>query len=442
MHRRKSFLFRLFALLFALLLLITASVELALYHYARQVVGQEYIRLNQAGLRQISYTLGQGMTDTQTLAKRIAESTQLIELLSGPAGERADEAAHDLLYSLSSDYVWQRGIKMLMDSYVVGFNGVTAATYSSRQFNYDAVLADPRYEPLFSGTQDALLLPTTTHPEATGIFVHSFQYAQLIRDHLTQEPLGVVILNISEVSLYSQYLRHQSADNRFFLTDGSGTIVSARDKQLIGSIYAYTPEELDALAAETSLSRRIDGGQIRLYERIPGTDWYLVEEMSASAAFGTLNLVRNGAFLATGLCAALILAVLLYAYRQILRPITSSRPAWAGSWRAAWTSASTYAERTNSAVFRRPSTVWWSRSPPFWSRSNGRSGRSIWRSWIFSRPRSTPTSSTIPSAPSASCWRWTRYRRRGRWCSTSPSCCARLSPARWSSSPWGRSWTR
>ena len=250
MHRRKSFLFRLFALLFALLLLITASVELALYHYARQVVGQEYIRLNQAGLRQISYTLGQGMTDTQTLAKRIAESTQLIELLSGPAGERADEAAHDLLYSLSSDYVWQRGIKMLMDSYVVGFNGVTAATYSSRQFNYDAVLADPRYEPLFSGTQDALLLPTTTHPEATGIFVHSFQYAQLIRDHLTQEPLGVVILNISEVSLYSQYLRHQSADNRFFLTDGSGTIVSARDKQLIGSIYAYTPEELDAKRAE------------------------------------------------------------------------------------------------------------------------------------------------------------------------------------------------
>ena len=88
MHRRKAFCSPV-ALLFALLLLITASVELALYHYARQVVGQEYIRLNQAGLRQISYTLGQGMTDTQTLAKRIAESTQLIELLSGPAGERA-----------------------------------------------------------------------------------------------------------------------------------------------------------------------------------------------------------------------------------------------------------------------------------------------------------------------------------------------------------------
>mgnify|MGYP000641756620 CR=1 FL=1 len=147
MHRRKSFLFRLFALLFALLLLITASVELALYHYARQVVGQEYIRLNQAGLRQISYTLGQGMTDTQTLAKRIAESTQLIELLSGLPESGRTRPPTICSTAMSSDYVWQRGIKMLMDSYVVGFNGVTAATYSSRQFNYDASWPTPGMSP-------------------------------------------------------------------------------------------------------------------------------------------------------------------------------------------------------------------------------------------------------------------------------------------------------
>ena len=32
----------------------------------------------------------------------------------------------------------------------------------------------------------------------------------------------------------------------------------------------------------------------------------------------------------------------------------------------------------------------------------------------FLQAQINPTSSTIPSAPSASCWRWTRYRRRGR----------------------------
>lgn len=119
--------------------------------------------------------------------------------------------------------MWQRGIKMLMDSYVVGFNGVTAATYSSRQFNYDAVLADPGMGPCSAEPRTPCCCPPPPIRRPPGIFVHSFQYAQLIRDHLTQEPLGVVILNISEVSLYSQYLRHQSADNRFFLTDGSGT---------------------------------------------------------------------------------------------------------------------------------------------------------------------------------------------------------------------------
>ena len=86
MRRHKSFLFRLFALLFVLLLLLTSTVELALYYYARQVVGQEYIRLNQAALEELAESLGSSLTDSQTLAKRIAENSQLIELLSGPGG--------------------------------------------------------------------------------------------------------------------------------------------------------------------------------------------------------------------------------------------------------------------------------------------------------------------------------------------------------------------
>ena len=321
MRRHKSFLFRLFALLFVLLLLLTSTVELALYYYARQVVGQEYIRLNQAALEELAESLGSSLTDSQTLAKRIAENSQLIELLSGPGGAEADEAAQELLDSISNDYVWQRGIRMLIDSYVVGFNGVTAATYGSQLFSSGAVLSDSRYASLLSGEQDTLLLPTASHPEASGIFVHSFQFAQLVRDHLTQEPLGLVILNISEVSLYSQYLLQQGSDNAFVIMDSSGCVVSARDKRLIGTAYGHTLAELESLATEIRPTRRIVDGAILLHERIPGTEWYVVEELAASAVFGTLNQVGRYTFLATGLCAALILAALLLAYRQILRPI-------------------------------------------------------------------------------------------------------------------------
>ena len=270
MRRRKSFLFRLFALLFALLLTSTAVVELALYHYSRQVVGGEYIRLNQAGLNQVAGSISTSLSDSQTLAKRIAESTQLIELLSGPADSETNEAVYDLLDDLSSNYVWQRGIRMLMDCYVIGFNGAHAATYDSTAFVPEQILSDPQYQPLISGQQDTLLLPTSVHPDASGIFVHAFQFAQLIRDHLTHEPLGIVILNISEVSLYS---------------------------------------------------RRVVDGQIYLSARIPGTDWHVVEELTAHSAFGTLNQLGVYTLLATVLCAALMLAVLLYAYRQIVRPI-------------------------------------------------------------------------------------------------------------------------
>ena len=319
--RRKSFLFRLFALLFVLLLLSTAAVELALYHYSRQVVGKEYIRMNQAALWELADSLGSSLTDSQTLAKRIAENSQLIQLLSGPGGEAAAGEAQELLYSISSDYVWQRGIRMLMDSYVVGFNGVTAATSGSLQFAYDSVLSDSRYDALLSGRQDTLLLPTVSNPDAFGIFVHSFQFAQLIRDHLTQEPLGLVILNISEVSLYSQYLSQQGSGKAFVIVDSSGSVVSARDKRLIGTVYEHSLQELDALAAQSDPTRRIVDGSILLHERIPGTEWYVVETLAVSAAFGTLNQVGAYTFLAIGLCTVLILTALLVAYRQILRPI-------------------------------------------------------------------------------------------------------------------------
>lgn len=321
MRRRKSFLFRLFALLFALLLTSTAVVELALYHYSRQVVGGEYIRLNQAGLNQVAGSISTSLSDSQTLAKRIAESTQLIELLSGPADSETNEAAYDLLDNLSSNYVWQRGIRMLMDCYVIGFNGVHAATYDSNAFTSQQILSDPQYQPLISGQQDTLLLSTSVHPDASGIFVHAFQFAQLIRDHLTHEPLGIVILNISEVSLYSQYLELQSSDSNFVLLDGTGCVVSAKDKRRIAEPYAYTLEELDAFSAQTNPSRRVVDGQIYLSARIPGTDWHVVEELTAHSAFGTLNQLGAYTLLATVLCAALMLAVLLYAYRQIVRPI-------------------------------------------------------------------------------------------------------------------------
>lgn len=150
-------------------------------------------------------------------------------------------------------------------------------------------------------------------------------------------------------------------------------------------------------AAETSLSSRIDGRQIRLYERIPGTDWYLVEEMSASAAFGTLNLVRNGAFLATGLCAALILAVLLYAYRQILRPITQLQASLGRVMEGRLDERIDVRRKDKfgriqeafNGMVEQISTL-------LESVKREEAGEASGRSWIFSRPRSTPTSLQYP----------------------------------------------
>lgn len=49
--RRSVFIARLFAVLFALLLVVQIAAGLGIYSYARRVVGEEFIRLNRSSLQ-------------------------------------------------------------------------------------------------------------------------------------------------------------------------------------------------------------------------------------------------------------------------------------------------------------------------------------------------------------------------------------------------------
>ena len=272
---------------------------------------------------------------------------------------------------------------------------------------------------------------------------NSFQYAQLIRDHLTQEPLRGGHPHISEVSLYSQYLRHQSADNRFFSDrTGRAPLISARDKQLIGSII-LCPGGMDALAAENVPPARIDGGQIRLYEHIPGTDWYLVEEMKVPRAFSTLNLVRNGAH--SGLCAAaLILAGASLRLPADSPPHHPALQASLGRVMEGPPGAHRHTPKvTNSAVFREALQRWWSRSPPLLESVKREEQEKHLAELDFLQAQINPP---LPSTITPSSIRFPAGDGQGTGGGEMvfyfSAAAGPLSPARWSSSPWGRSWTR
>lgn len=87
MERKRSFIMRLFTTLFALLLAILTVAGFGIYVYARQVVGEEFIRLNQANLQQVASNTGSALMEALTLGKQIAVNSRLLALSELPQEE-------------------------------------------------------------------------------------------------------------------------------------------------------------------------------------------------------------------------------------------------------------------------------------------------------------------------------------------------------------------
>ena len=121
MERKRSFIMRLFTTLFALLLAILTVAGFGIYVYARQVVGEEFIRLNQANLQQVASNTGSALMEALTLGKQIAVNSRLLALSELPQ-EEARKEAQSILNDLVTEYnATHTNNRSLMDVFVLGF---------------------------------------------------------------------------------------------------------------------------------------------------------------------------------------------------------------------------------------------------------------------------------------------------------------------------------
>ncbi|MEG2119846.1 MAG: sensor histidine kinase, partial [Pseudoflavonifractor sp.] len=185
MPPKKSFIVRLFTLLFVVLLAVLTLVGAGIYHYAGQVVGDEFIRLNQASLLQLASATGGKLSDFRAFAEQLSVSSSLIELVSHPDADRDKQARSILNDQFNRFIAAHNNGAALMEIYLVGDNGLHVSLYTSEGFTLADLRADPRCAPLFSGAADSLLLPTAYNETGRGVMVYSFQMIYTMRDLLT-----------------------------------------------------------------------------------------------------------------------------------------------------------------------------------------------------------------------------------------------------------------
>ena len=307
MQLRKSFVVRIFLILLVMLLLLITVSSVGVYSYSRRIVGREFLRLNETSAGHLADAAGSNLEQLRSFARKLAGNSRLLEL-SRQGTEGKQEVKNILVDALSEFNASHMDGSALVEAYVLTGSGLEVSGYNSGRFTWQKIVDRPDFRGLLEGHEDALVLPITPQKGVYGIMGHTFQIAVPMRDLLTGEERGLVVLDISEVALYEQFREYQNQDTEIYVMNSDGEILSARNKREIGMQGDYTQIQLQ----QRTLEDQISAEEFVVCAPIPQTEWLLVMQTPTRTVFETLQSLRNVSLLAAvgGGLAAVVLVLL------------------------------------------------------------------------------------------------------------------------------------
>lgn len=317
--RKNSFISRLFAILCVILVGVAVFMNFSIYRYSKEIISNEIITLNSVVLSHVSEAISLSIADIINLANKIAYDNQTIENLKDADGaENLDRYMDDLIIN----YTWSRNRQRnLLETYVVGYNDISYGNPVILE-DYKDIRNDPIYKDAFNESGEAILLNTFFNQEGQGIYRYSFQIAKEIRDHLSGEPYGVVLLNVSENVLHHTYNDLYNINNDVFIVDEDGEIISHKDKRLINNNY-FEQMGIKNYPNIQSGHIEIEGkdGTLALFNRLKGTNWYVVEEIKLEQVLQPIESIKDFIVLNTIISVAVFIFVSRYFANRTSEPI-------------------------------------------------------------------------------------------------------------------------
>ena len=277
MQLQKSFVMRIFLMLLASMLLLMAISSMGIYSYSRQTVGTEYLRLNETTVDYMASTAGSMLGQMQSFAQKLAGNSRILELSA--QGQNGIRETKSILADALGDFnASHMDGSALLEPYVLTDTGLEVSGYNSKRFTWQSALEDQDICRLLDGETDTLILPVKTWGSDYSIMSQTFQIAVTMRDLLTGEIQGLVILDISEVALHELFLEYQNKNTSIHVVSGDGKILSARNKREIGQQMEYSLEQV----SQRTVKEQTSSESFIVSAQIPGSQWYVDEQRSES----------------------------------------------------------------------------------------------------------------------------------------------------------------
>lgn len=290
--RRNSITMKLFLIIFVLILLISGLIGIWVINDTNKIIQKEMYEMRSQVLKEVGNNISILLSNVETIGDNIVVDNRLTDILSTPESEfKSDKdiikEKNSYVEGLLVDQVWKYGkFNMKPELYIIGENGLTYSTYSKTKYDTKNIKNEKWYDEIVKANGETVLINTYKDENGIGPYKNIFKMGRLIKDLITNETLGVLIMDISETMLYDRYSDMLDYGTSIYIVDSHEKIISSKDKRLIGTNYQH-------VIKQNSDNYSVTKNNMEIISNIDEYGWSIIQEVPLNIMKQVSNQIVN-----------------------------------------------------------------------------------------------------------------------------------------------------
>ena len=257
-----------------------------------KIIQKEMHEMRSQVLDEVANNISILLSNVETIGNNIVVDSKLIDILGTPENElpknkELNKEMNSYVEGLLIDQVWKYGkFNMKPELYIIGENGLKYSTYSETKYDMESIKNEDWYEKLVKADGKTVLINTYKDENGIGPYKNIFKMGRLIKDLITKETLGVLIMDISETMLYDRYSDMLNYGTFIYIVDSQGKIISNKDKRLIGQNY-------DQVISQKTEKDSLSKNNIQIISNIEEYGWQIIQEIPLNIIMQVSNQITQ-----------------------------------------------------------------------------------------------------------------------------------------------------
>ena len=292
--KTNSITFKLFLLIFVLIVFITGIISAWVINDSNKIVQEEIHVMRSQVLDEVANNISILLSNVESIGNNIVVDSKLIDILSSPKDkvytyDITNKDNYDYVEGLLMDQAFKYGkFNMKPELYIVGENGLSYGTYSKNKYNLENMKNKDWYEKIVKANGNTVLINTYRDENGIGPYKNILKMGRVIKDLITNETLGILIIDISETMLYDRYSELLENGTSVYIVDSTNKIISSKDKRLIGSKYKINKNSHNINLSNIEITSNIDSYGWKIIQIIPSN---IMSQVSNKIAQRTLYII-------------------------------------------------------------------------------------------------------------------------------------------------------